>query len=270
MMIVLQQKPNHYYRINEFGAIVPVYEIPKKSGQGKRKATLVDAKENGYLVSVTTVSNIIPKPSLENWKRVQGILAALTLPKVENEPLEKFAERVVEDAESVSDKAMEFGRIIHAQIEAELINPAMPCSEDIAPFMQGVRKWIREHVSRCISVEKVVGDVMLGFAGRLDLHCELNLPGFPEAVVDFKTTGLNGRPPTWYLDWLCQLAAYGHCVKGKTPHDAWPLLVSVAIDSKQPRPAMHNIWSDWETGWELFQHCLAIWQIVNNYRFTRP
>jgi len=63
---------------------VPMYTVEAKNGN-QRPTTLRDARALDLVPSVTTVLNVAAKPGLEAWKQRQLLLAALTLPRSEDE-----------------------------------------------------------------------------------------------------------------------------------------------------------------------------------------
>jgi hypothetical protein len=92
----------------------PYHQIAKKDGTGTRPVTLADARKVLALPSVTNVLAVLAKPGLDAWKIEQGIMAALTLPRVADEPLDMFARRVVTDMGEQVERAADFGTSIHA------------------------------------------------------------------------------------------------------------------------------------------------------------
>ena len=79
----------------------PMYTVKANNGQ-QRNTTLRDARKYDLVPSVTTILNVAAKPGLEAWKQQQILLAALTLPKAENESIDAYAERVLEDSKKQS------------------------------------------------------------------------------------------------------------------------------------------------------------------------
>ena len=75
----------------------PRYTLVGKNGR-ERGTTLRDAREFGFVPSVTSVLGIAAKPGLENWKIDQALLSALTLPRQEGESLDDFMRRAKQDA----------------------------------------------------------------------------------------------------------------------------------------------------------------------------
>ena len=99
MLIVPRESASHWY----YPDGTPLHEVPRADGKGTRPTSLRDARKLGLFPSVTNVLSILAKPGLEAWKQEQAILAALTLPRTENEPLDEFARRVVADVGSQVD-----------------------------------------------------------------------------------------------------------------------------------------------------------------------
>ena len=96
----------------------PAYEVPYADpSKGMRPVNLSDARKLGLLPSVTTIIQEAAKPGLERWKVTQGILSALTLPRLPDEPLDGFAERAMKDSQEQARKAAERGTAIHAAIQ---------------------------------------------------------------------------------------------------------------------------------------------------------
>src|SRR6476620_1567353 len=93
------------------------HEIAKKDGSGNRPVTLGDARKVLALPSVTNVLGVLAKPGLDAWKIEQGIMAALTLPRRGDEPLDSFAHRVVADMGEQVEKAADLGSAIHNACE---------------------------------------------------------------------------------------------------------------------------------------------------------
>lgn len=265
MNLILPERNAHWYKATDQG-ISPYYEMPAKKG-GMRTPTITDARELGLLVSISRVASILPKPALVAWLQSQAIIAALTLPRLPDEAVDVFAQRVVTDMEVQSQVAIVFGARLHAQIEQELIHPMISgCPLDLVPYMEFVRQWIEGNISKVLGVEQIVGDLRFGIGGKLDLLCQLNMPGNPIAVVDFKTQGIKSGRPNFYSDWAIQLAGYAQCVKQNGAYEIWPQLISVVVDSKAPGPVHVKNWGDPESYWEVFLHCLGVFCYMNNYR----
>jgi len=254
-MKLIQEKAAHWYTASG----EPMYEVKAKSRVGMKAVTLREARELKLYPSVTTILQVINKPALEAWKIEQGIMAALTLPRLENEPLDIFAHRVVQDMDSQVSDAADFGSQIHAGIEQMLLgnmaDAVMP-NVELHPYLEHVEQWIKANVVKVHAVEKIVVHPS-GYAGKLDLHCELKDVG--EAVVDFKTQGIKNRKAVFYDEWPLQLVAYAgalETLKGVR-------LVSVVVNSKQPEPVQTQMW----TGdyWYIFLSAFNLWKYLKDY-----
>lgn len=252
-MKIIPERASHWY----YPDSRPCHQVQAKSGKGLRDATLRDARELGLLPSVTSILKVINKPELENWKQEQAILSALTLPRLENEPIEVFARRIVEDSQAQASEAADFGRKIHKAIEAWLLKVPAPVDPEVEPYLKHLKDWAAENVEEVYRAEAVVVDPNLGYAGTLDLHCRLK--GIGDSVLDFKTQGVKDGKPTWYKDWGLQLVAYKKALGVEC------VLVSIVIDSKEPGPIWCNQWDEHDKLWDVFQSAMKIWCWQKNY-----
>ena len=183
----------------------PAYQIIGKNGK-QRNTTLRDAKKLGLLPSVTTIIGTIAKPGLNRWLQEQAILAALTLPRLENEPESDWLSRVLNDSKAQGRQAADRGTLIHGILESffdRMLLESVPeyCrnAENALQTAFGSRLWISE---------KSFGHE-LGYGGKCDLHAKGDrIKGIPAVVVDFKTkeTPLDKLVP--YDDHIMQMAAY--------------------------------------------------------------
>ena len=103
-----------------------------------------DARKVLALPSVTNVLGVLAKPGLDAWKIEQGIMAALTLPRRADEPLDVFAHRVVQDMGEQVEKAADFGSAIHAACEVYALNKQFP--HDIRKGRN--HEWLRMEVNQ--------------------------------------------------------------------------------------------------------------------------
>ena len=107
-----EKESGHFYAAD--GS--PAYRIIGKNGK-ERNTNVKDAREHGFVPSVTTVLNIIAKPGLTNWLQQQVLLAALTLPRIEGETEENWLERVMSDSKSTGRDAADRGTQMHGVLE---------------------------------------------------------------------------------------------------------------------------------------------------------
>lgn len=237
---------------------------------GIRPVTLRDARKIGAVPSVTGVLGVIEKKALTNWKIEQGIISALTLPRLDGEDDHSFARRVAEDAMSVSREAADFGSRVHGAIETVIHEPKNwpgMVDEDLQIYALGFSLWYEE-----------------------------NLDKLTNCIVDWKTQAKQkGKPFDFWEDWCWQLAAYryglfthvdpagirGNLLEvpfascsgfgGRVDYVNFrfgkPRLVSVAISSLEPGQIEMKVWTEAEAerGWEIFQAALTLWRLTRKY-----
>ena len=244
MILVERQPPSHWY----FRDGRPFHEIAKSDGIGMRPVTLRDARKVLALPSVTNILGVLAKPGLDAWKIEQGIMAALTLPRNPDEPLDAFAHRVVADMGEQVENAADFGSRIHEACEVYARTKELPEDAALLPYLAAWRRWFDEHVERIHSLETVYVNHEHGYAGRVDMVAKLKEFGW--AVVDFKTQKIKRGPkgemkPRFYETWPLQLSAYQHAILGNGTKNV-SAIVSVVIDSGQPGPLHVAKWNGTE------------------------
>lgn len=270
MKLIEREPASHWYLPDGR----PYYEVAKRDGSGNRPVTLADARKVFALPSVTNVLGVLAKPGLDAWKVEQGIVAALTLPRQTDEPLDVFARRVVVDMGEQVEKAADFGSAIHAACEAYARSRQVPVDPTLLAFFQPWQAWFDANVEEVRSIERVCVNLEQGYAGRVDLEAKLR--GIGWAVVDFKTQRVKRNAackpvPTFYETWPLQLAAYQRALATESVN-APTELVSVVIDSGNPGPAHVKHWTGNNAGPEFasafgnaFQAALTLWRFVKGY-----
>lgn len=186
----------------------PVYEVPRSKGEGMRPTTLADARKLNLLPSVTTILSILRKPQLESWLVEQSVLAALTTPRLPDEPLDAFVERVlhterVQDQES--DIAKKRGTEIHDAIES-YFKGEMDHESELWGWIAPTIKFL-VGFGHAREVERILVSND-GYAGRTDL-IQQKLNSNADHVWDFKTTR---KLPTKesYPEHVLQCSAYAN------------------------------------------------------------
>lgn len=232
----------------------PVYTVIG-ANKKERPTTLRDARKHNYLPSVTTILNVAAKPALENWKIEQALMAALTLPRGENEDLDKFMARARQDSKEQAIQAAQRGTEIHAQIEHGFSE-----GNDTRAF-----RAVREALELLLPEGKWVAEDSFaskeGYGGKVDLYCPEN-----ETVVDFKTKDdLKGKDASKlvYDEHGMQLSAYGYGLGFKNH----PERISVFVDRKDPSIVLTHKW-DKESHHKhlsMFMALLQYWKLSKNY-----
>ena len=231
----------------------PMYTVPSKKDGSQRPTTLRDARERNLVPSVTTILNIAAKPGLNVWLQEQAILAALTLPRYENEPESVWLKRVVQDSKSQARDAADLGTEIHTAVQGFYEGKkasAFPihvqtCTKAIESHY-GARNWVAE---RAFAHE-------MGFGGKVDLHSE-------GIVIDIKTKDFSDPSKVVpYDEHLMQLAAYRVGLGMPEARCA-----NVFISRTNPDLAVVTEWAeeDLQRGWKMFTALLSFWQYKSQY-----
>jgi hypothetical protein len=229
----------------------PAYEVP--GVKGMVKPDIRHAKKLGLRPSVTTILQEAAKPGLERWKVTQGILAALTLPRLPDESLDAFAERARRDSQEQAKKAAERGTAIHAAIQEwyETEDTGPDTLDYVEAVTNAVLKWELSNGGPVKWVAEQSFASPLGFGGKVDISSQQG------AVMDFKTKEFD--EPIKKLAWdehCIQLAAYR---EGLGLPQAKCANVFVSVN----HPGLVHIheWSEDELqrGWRMFAALLEYW-----------
>lgn len=233
----------------------PRYTIIGKNGK-ERNTTLRDAREHGYVPSVTTITKVMAAPGLENWKQDQVLESAATLPMV-GMTEDEWRKAVKAEAKLKAAAAAERGTKLHAAIEADLTSALLTPPE----YEEHINK-IYDHLL-AVGVDLEFGESErsfaspLGYGGKCDWHSRNQ-----QAIVDFKTKDVIEDGKKLAYDQNIQLAAYREGLQ--LPPDT--RCFNVFIGVTDGKVVVHE-WSqpEIEKGWRMFKLCLAMWQEVNNW-----
>jgi hypothetical protein len=230
-----------------------MYTVPSKKDGTPRNTTLRDARERNLVPSVTTILNIAAKPGLNVWLQEQAILAALTLPRGEEEAESAWLKRVVQDSKAQARDAADLGTEIHAAVQGFYEGQkasAFPihvqtCTKAIESHY-GAKKWIAE---RAFAHE-------MGFGGKVDMHTD-------GIVIDIKTKDFDDPAKVaGYDEHLMQLAAYRVGLGMPEARCA-----NVFVSRTNADLAVVKEWAeeDLARGWLMFTALLSFWQYKNQY-----
>lgn len=232
------------------------YSLPKKDG-GERAVNLRWDRALGLVPSVTTVLAVIAKPALTNWMVRQGILAALTLPRIPYETDDAYLSRVDADSRQQAKDAADEGTRIHDAIECAYKRRLVPpqyrlhveaTQAKVAEMFPGVTDWVAEKSFAHPS----------GFGGKVDLHSPST-----GIVVDFKGKDLApGDSKKLAYDQHWQLAAYNRGLRLQ-PAPCGNIFVS----RTHPGCVEGHLWSkaDIDDGWAVFECALQLWKRLRKY-----
>ena len=234
----------------------PCYEQVTAKG-GTRNTDLRDARKIGLVPSVTTVLQVIDKPALVNWKVKQGILAALTLPRVDGETEDTWLSRIMSDSSEQVTAAAEEGTRIHNAIEDSFLARAVPTQyqahveatrAEIARLYPSVNDWVAEASFAS----------QLGYGGKVDLHSPST-----GIVIDYKGKDgdfTDGKKLAY--DQHYQLAAYQYGLGLPVTESA-----NIFVSRTHPGSVVSHVWTPAQMmdGSAVFMATLTLWQAVKRF-----
>jgi hypothetical protein len=238
------QENGHWYTKDG----TPAYTTNGKTGE--RPTTLRDARKLGLLPSVTTINGLLSKAGLDTWKQQQVLLAALTLPRSENEPEQEWLSRVMQDSKATGREAAERGTAIHAVIEAYFDQVYMP---EKPAYLDAIDSALKNAFGEQLWLSEKSFGHPLGFGGKCDLMAK---SGF---VVDFKTKETDLDKVDVYFEHEMQLAAYREGFGLPTARCAIVFVNGTTNQVKLIEIEEQKL----QNSWECFQHLLRVYQIKN-------
>lgn len=249
--IVRPSESCHWYGID--GS--PQYERTAKNGN-QRATTLADARKENLVPSVSTILKVAARPSLEKWIQNQILLAALTLPRIENELEEKWIARVIEDSSAQAKKAAELGTSIHAAVQGYYEGESV--SEEMKPYALPAIQAIKERYGEQEWQSERSFAHPLRYGGKVDLSCSI-------VVNDFKTkafTEEDAKKGLSYDEHIMQLAAYriGLGLEGAQ-------CANTFISTTVPGLVHIEEYDQYELlrAWGMFQDLLSFWKKKNKF-----
>lgn len=276
---------SRYYH-PETGSRLDAIESKSKPGE-LRAFTLADAKRmtpQPY-PSVTTVLSTLAKPSLDNWKQSQAILACEKNPRQNGEDDTTYTNRVIAASAEHVTAAADYGTAMHALVEnwaawstgdrkyddysdhyAKVMN--MDACQVAPNHWSLVRNWLDENIVEAIGSERIMLDHNLKVGGTLDLKAVIRMPGTGEivtAVIDFKTRKparyLKDGTPRWnaHLEDAMQLSVY----YSSDPNV--DVMASVYIDRDGNHAPDIKVWEDSEVSrhYAMFRNLREIFRLNN-------
>ena len=232
----------------------PAYTTIGKTGE--RATTLRDARKLGLLPSTTTIIRILSSAGLDSWKQQQVLLAALTLPRLPDEPEQDWLKRVMQDSRATGSEAASRGTAIHAIIQDYFEQMYMPQKP---AYLENIDKALFDAFGNQPFISEKSFGHPLGFGGKVDLMAKpINGQG-TGFVVDFKTKETDLDKVDIYFEHELQLASYREGLGMPTARCA---IVFVNALTNQVR--LIEIEQDrLQKGWECFEHLLRVYQIKN-------
>jgi hypothetical protein len=233
------------------------HTIIGKNGK-ERNTTIRDAREHGWLPSVTTIFKVCAAPELDVWKQKQVLMAALTLPKREGEPDEEYMARIMEDAFKQVEDAADLGTRVHKAIEDHF--QGRPYDPELSVFIDSLERWLDQNKVTFKAHEIRVLCPEIGYAGTTDAL--ITVQGKDGVgIMDFKTRKSKpDYPMKPYSKEPMQIAAYAYTQNATFG-------VNVFLSTTQPG-RIEAAWYDkgtLDSEMEAFRHVVKYWQHVNKY-----
>ena len=226
----------------------PAYTTIGKTGE--RATTLRDARKLGLLPSVTTINGMLSKAGLNSWLQQQVLLAALTLPRLPDEPEADWLARVMQDSKATGRDAAERGTAIHAIIQSYFEQVYMP---EKPAYLESIDKALEDAFGSQLWISEKSFGHPLGFGGKVDLMAK---NGF---VCDFKTKETDLDKVDVYFEHEMQLAAYREGLGMPTARCAIVFVNALTNQVKLIEIEQDRL----QKGWECFEHLLRVYQIKN-------
>jgi len=247
----------------------------KKDGTTAYGATLKEAREMGYLPSVTTIDKVIANEGLEQWKIRQAVMAALTLErdywyeysdnmlKVQLcESDSDYITRILDDSRQQARKAAKLGSVIHKLAERYITGRPLffkGLRSDVWTLFEPLRLWLEER-RLCGYAELVLtSDYYAGKADYIDT----------DMIMDFKTTFMTAndvkkdgtiKKAKIYDSWGRQLAALQ--ATSRELRDCVSVIISTNVDYP-------GVWFYYWSQLELDKHYEVFKSALNIYRITK-
>lgn len=158
----------------------PVYEVPNVSKGGMRDTTLRDAKKLGLVPSVTTITGVVSRPELDNWKTNQVLEACLRVPRNQCKSIEEWKARVIKESQEVSKSAATIGNEIHNDLELYFTTGNIEDFKHpdfVFPVIELIKQ---EFPNEKFKSEIAFCDSECHFGGKIDLISD-------NCIIDFKT-----------------------------------------------------------------------------------
>lgn len=173
---------------------------------------------------VTSITDVLDKPQLTNWKREQVALLAI-----------QYAERLLEDRQANNAEASvrfllgsrdagrdarDRGTRIHAVLDAMLRRqPATVLPGDVGA-VEGARLWLNEHNVQPLAIEMFLINEALGYGGTCDLIADIAGEIW---LLDWKTSkSVANAQGKLYVEHNLQLEAYRRAEYMALPGDDQP------------------------------------------------
>jgi len=222
----------------------PCYTVIGKNGKEK-PTTLREARVMNLVPSVTHILSLANKPALISWMVDQGILAALTTPRIDGEPEADYLSRIKKSSKEEASKAAERGTLIHGWVQKGFEGKKLLPPEDEFYISASVTLGKECGRQEWSSEKSFARD---GYGGKCDLHNK-------DFVIDFKTTEKDLATIKTWDEHGMQLGSYRH---GLGVEGAKAGILYIHVKTAESK----LIWieeDELQKGFKCFQDLLSFW-----------
>ena len=203
------------------GTLAPEEVIGKSTGR-PRRVTVKDAKENGWVPSVSTIKDMIRKPALDGYILEQTLQAVMRHPETnrywvrslpesgarDDEDWARYKAEIEVLAEEHRNAAADAGTQVHAYIQRVLEGKELP---DIDPLLKDTACAMLEEASHLVDLSTAKTEATfvradLHFAGTPDVIAKDHSGNW--VILDWKTQGKLAKKMDRRDDWPIQEGAY--------------------------------------------------------------
>lgn len=244
----------------------PCYELPKKDGNGMKATTLADARKLNLLPSVTTILRVLAKPALESWKMEQACLAVMTAPRLPDEVLDAFVERVLHTEEQHKQEAAQAadrGIAIHDAVECLVHGKPEEAEPWTLEFAESPYMYMVGQCNKILGTEVILCGQ--GFAGKTDFIGDC---GDYDIIVDWKSSKKLPDKASW-PEHVLQLSAYA---KAHSMNNSGRPIKTANCYISSITAGLYMFFNNpsWEETYEQgFAPLLKYWQFANQYHPTQ-
>lgn len=264
----------HYYDLQGN----PHHTVPTKKGakNATRPTQIKDARENGWLPSVSAKCDMLGKPWLVRWKCIEAVKLALCRPLIESEDLQEASSQLVDRFLNEAGEAAEIGTRIHAEIENFFVCGAClswvqgygDSMIAMEPIIDRIEDVLDDNALYPVKSEFVTVNPSLGYAGTVDMLVNC---GPVSGLADFKSTKTTpGKPVTYGDTHPVQLAAYlaSEFHKGSlTPDFSQNFALNIYISTTEPGRVEAKFWTteELQAAWKAFLAMSELYRWQNNW-----
>lgn len=240
------EQNGHWYR-----------RLPCGLVEAQHDANLTIARKQGLYTSVTSVLKIRAKPQLDAWIKKAIVRAVEATPRMAGEVDDSYFSRVEAVSDEQRNKAARFGTNLHDSIERK-----QAVTQEMQPWLDYALEFLDANFTEVWFHERKVADPRIGVAGTIDM-AGMHKDGYP-VLVDWKSQSCKGKKPTFYPEWVEQLAFYDSAYRHDNPMPERFRKMSAAIDSDVPAPVVPKLWSEEEAteGYRRFLCSAYTWMSI--------